>query len=410
MAHTVIIGAGQAGLQAASSLRERGYPGAITVVGDEIDLPYQRPPLSKDFLADGPDPDPLPLRAERFFEKTDVDLRRGARAVSIDRPGAVVVLDTGERLGYSTLVLATGAANRRLEVPGSDLSGVHDLRTLTDAQVLRGELGDARSVAVVGAGFIGLEFAAAARKRGLSVMVLEVGNRPLARALSPAMADHIAEAHRGMGTDLRLAEGLQSFRGEHGALTTVVGASGREYPADLVLVGIGVRPRDELAHAAGLDVDNGIVVDHCLRTNDPSIFAVGDCAVFPTPDGPRRLESVQNATDQGRHVALAILGVTAPYDEVPWFWSNQGSLRLQIAGISSPADDTVLSGDVEAGMFSVLCFRADRLVAVESLGKPADHMAARRLLAAGESPTQAEASEPGFSLKTFAAGQTAAPR
>jgi 3-phenylpropionate/trans-cinnamate dioxygenase ferredoxin reductase subunit len=257
---------------------------------------------------------------------------------------------------------------------------------------------------VVGAGFIGLEFAAVAVKRGVAVTVLEAAARPMGRGLSPQMSDYFTGAHLRMGTDLRLGEGLAALRGASGTVTAAVGSSGLEYPADLVVLGVGVRPCDELARGAGLAVDNGIAVDAQLRTSDPDIYAVGDCASFPGDASGRRLrlESVQNAVDQGRHVASAILGSAAPYAEVPWFWSNQGPLRLQIAGLVSPGDSTVLAGDEAGGRFSVFCFRNGRLVAVESLNRPADHMAARRVLAAGDLPTPEQVADPAFSLKDHA--------
>jgi len=402
--HVVIVGAGQAGVQVADSLRNRGFAGDISVIGDEPVLPYQRPPLSKDYMAADGDPGALPLRAERFFTEQRIDLRTGVRVTAIDRGRQTVTLERGERLCYSALVLATGAANRALPVPGVDLAGVHVLRTLADAEHLRAALATARSAVVVGAGFIGLEFAAVARKRGVEVTVLEAAERPMARALSPAMSRHLGGAHRGMGTDLRLGEGLTAFRGIGGTVVAAVGTSGQEYPADLVVVGVGVRPRDELARAAGLAVDDGIVVDERLRTTDPNVYAVGDCASAPgaLPGTRLRLESVQNATDQGRRLADALVDGTVGAAEVPWFWSTQGPLRLQIAGLGRPDDDAVVSGDVAGGRFSVFCFRGERLVAVESLNRPADHLAARRVLASGAHPTPVQVTDPRFSLKDHA--------
>src|SRR4051794_38375674 len=308
------------------------------------------------------------------------------------------------RSRYTALVLATGAVNRGLPVPGADLPGVHELRTLADAEALRTAMTAARSAVVVGAGFIGLEFAAAARKRGVEVTVLEAAPCPLGRAVSPEMSGYVTGAHRDMGTDLHVGEGLVGLTGRAGSVVAAVGTSGREHRADLVLVAVGVRPRDELAWAAGLAVDDGIVVDEQLRTSDPVVYAVGDCANVPGSDpGTRlRLESVQNATDHGRRVAAAIFDGTAGPREVPWFWSNQGPLRLQIAGLGGPGDDAVVSGDVPGGRFSVFRFRRGRLVAVESMNRPADHMAARRVLAGGALPTPEQVADPGYSLKDHA--------
>jgi 3-phenylpropionate/trans-cinnamate dioxygenase ferredoxin reductase subunit len=399
----VVIGAGHAGVQVADALRAAGHDGPLTVVGDEPALPYQRPPLSKEHLASTGTA--MPLRAERFFRENRIELRTGVTATAIDRASRIVHLDDGGTLPYDVLVLATGAANRTPAVPGADLPGVHALRTLADADELAAALPQARSVLVVGAGFVGLEVAAAARARGVPVTVLEAADRPLGRAVSPVMAEHLADAHRRMGTTLRLGEAVAGFTGR-GAVSSV----GLEYAADLVVVGIGVVPRTALAAAAGLPVSDGIVVDENLRTADPAIYAVGDCANHPNPHtGTRiRLESVQNATDQGRHVAAAILGHGRPYAELPWFWSHQGPLKLQIAGVRLPDDESVPCGDPATGRFSVCCFRDGRLVAVESLNRPADHIAARRLLTAGRSPHPGQVGDPAFSLKDFARRPVAA--
>ena len=401
----VIIGGGQAGLQTADSLRSGGYTGRISVIADEPGLPYQRPPLSKDYLTPGKDPSALPLRGRSFFAEKDIELRDGVAAQAVDRAAQTVTLTDGDVLPYRHLVFAAGAANRVLRCPGADLPGVHGLKTLTDAQTLHGALAAARDVVVVGAGFIGLEFAAAARAHGCTVTVLEFAARPMGRVLSPEMADFFAAAHLENGVRLRLNEGIDHFEaGPGGRVSAAVSSTGARYPADLVVAGIGVVPNDGLAAAAGLETNNGIVVDEALRTADPAVLAVGDCASFPSPhaSGRIRLESVQNATDQGRHAARTILGGPAPYADLPWFWSTQGSHRLQIAGLSAPGDQYVVNGDPGSGRFSILCFRDGRLAAVESVNSPADHMGARRLLAADHGPSPEEAAAPGFSLKSHA--------
>lgn len=400
----VVVGNGQAGIQLVDSLRKEGFAGTITVIGEEAHFPYHRPPLSKDYMAVGKDPKPLPLRAENFFADNAVDSRLGVQATRINRPARTLNLSDGSAVPYSKLVLATGAANRELSVPGSDLAGIYGLRTLSDAEAVHARLEHIGSVVIIGAGFIGLEFAAAARQRGLEVTVLEFADRPMGRVLSPVMSNWFAQAHREQGVNLRLGEGIMSFQGtDDGHVSAAVGTTGTAYPADLVLVGIGVLPRAELAVAAGLEVENGIVVDSSMRTRDPEIFALGDCANYPNHQagGRTRLESVQNATDQARHTAKSILGHRDEYTELPWFWSTQGDLKLQIAGIVRPGDQTVLRGDPATGKFSVFCFRNDRLAGVESVNQPGDHMAARRLLAQEHTVSQEQAADLGFDLKTY---------
>lgn len=396
----VIIGGGQAGVQTAASLREGGYQEPITIVADEGCLPYQRPPLSKDHLQDDSGV-PLPLRGADFFAQQDISLLRGKRAVSINRDKKIVHLRGGGELSYTHLVFATGARNRTLPCGGAALAGVYGLRTVDDAEALKQALPTARNVVVIGAGFIGLEFASVALARGCRVTVLEYAPRPMGRALSPFLGEWFAHAHRNTGINLRLSEGVASLETDgSGRVTEVVSTAGERYPADLVVTGVGVEPNDELAKQAGLATNNGIVVDATLRTADPAVLAVGDCANFPAAYAPTpcRLESVQNATDQARHAARAILGTVEPYDQVPWFWSLQGKFRLQMVGLTSPGDQTLELGDTATEKFSVLCFRDDVLVAVESVNKPGDHLAARKILGAGLQITRQEAETEGFSL------------
>ncbi|MFI8074208.1 NAD(P)/FAD-dependent oxidoreductase [Streptomyces sp. NPDC086033] len=406
----VVIGAGQAGVQVADALRQGGHVGPMALVGDEPVLPYQRPPLSKEYLSPAGTRTAPHLRAQQYFADHRIDLYIGVTAATVELRSRAVRLSDGRELPYDVLVLATGAANRTLAVPGADLARIHTLRTLADAETLRSALPDSRAVLVVGAGFIGLEFAAAARERGLRATVIEAADRPLGRALSPEMAGHIAVAHQKAGTDLRLGEAVARFTGDGGRVNGAISTKGARYPADLVLVGIGVVPRVELAVQAGLPVADGIVVDEYLRTADSAVYAVGDCANHPNVHaGVRmRVESVQNATDQARHVASMILGGTDAYAELPWFWSHQGELKLQIAGVRRPDDESVVTGDPDVGRFSVCCYRRGRLVAVESLNCPADHVAARRVLAAGRSPEPGQLRDPGFSLKEFARKTVAA--
>lgn len=400
MSSVVIVGAGHAGVQVADTLRAMNFGGSIILLGEDPAVPYQRPLLSKDFVSEQ-EAKPLPLRAEKFYTEARIELRTGVRVIEIERSHHRLRLDDGTAIPYSNLVLATGAANRPLDIEGTSLSGVHSLRTLGDAEALRADLSTSRSVVVVGAGFIGLEFAAAAHKRGIRVTVLESGERPMSRAVSTEMSSYIAGAHRRLGTDLRLGEGLVGLAGRNGRVRAVVSTRGREYPADLVILGVGVVPRDELARSAGLEVENGILVDHLLRTGDPAIYAVGDCASRPdaTGTGRVRIESAPNAIDQGRHVAKTILGEAEPYASLPLFWSHQGPLRLQIAGLATSSDRSVVCGDMEQSRFSVFRFRKDCLVAVESINHPADHMSARTALGLDRHPTPDEVAEPGFCLK-----------
>ncbi|MGW9550797.1 NAD(P)/FAD-dependent oxidoreductase [Citricoccus zhacaiensis] len=401
----VIIGGGQAGLQAAASLREGGYAGPVTIVAEEPGQPYQRPPLSKDYLKDHSSAAPLPLRGPAFCAEQDIDLRAGSAATGVDRQSRTVTLADGTVLPYTSLILATGARNRELPTPGLELPGIHGLRTLADAEQLGAALDTARNVVVVGAGFIGLEFATAALARGSHVTVLEFAPRPMGRALTPLLGDWFADAHRQLGLDLRLNEGIAAFEaGDDGRVGFAVSTTGKRYPADLVVAGVGVQPNDQLAAEAGLETANGIVVDANLRTEDPDVYAIGDCANFPCEHagGPFRLESVQNATDHARHVAKVILGAEVPYRELPWFWSTQGPFRLQMANIVRAQDETVVVGDPDPAnpKFSVFCFRDGVLAAVESVNQPGDHLAARKILAAGIEVSREEALTEGFSLRT----------
>ncbi len=400
----VIIGGGQAGLQAADALRLEGYDGKIDVIAEESGLPYQRPPLSKDYLSPGKEAAPLPLRGPSFFLDKHITLHAGVRALAVDRTERTVKTSEGV-LDYDHLVFATGARNRMLNCPGALLPGIHGLKTLSDAEALNLALPSARNIVIIGAGFIGLEFAAAALAHGCNVTVLEFAPRPMGRALTPVMSEWFAGALRSRGINLRLDEGIDRFEpGADGRVGAAVSTSGVSYPADLVLVGIGVQPNDTLARDSGIETNNGIVVDETLRTTDPAVLAIGDCANFPSAHslGNLRLESVQNATDQGRHAARTILGTGSPYEALPWFWSTQGPYKLQMAGIPQPNDDILILGDQSEAKFSVLCFREGILAAVESVNHAADHMAARKVLSAGIAITRTQAEREGFTLKAAA--------
>jgi 3-phenylpropionate/trans-cinnamate dioxygenase ferredoxin reductase subunit len=401
----VIVGGGQAGLEAAAALRAGGYDGAVTIVGEEPGLPYERPPLSKGLLSGERSAADTALRPQPFFAEQAIELLAGRQATSIDRQRRSVELDDGTSLRYEHLVLATGARNRELVLAGAELEGVLALRTLADAIELRERLGRAQSVVIVGAGFIGLEVASVAAKAGLDVTVIEAEPRPMTRTTTAETAAFFSAAHAGNGVGLSHGRALAAIHGSAGRATHVEDAGGGRYRADVVLLAVGIVPNDELAAAAGLAVARGVLVDQHLRTADHAISAIGDCARFPSRlwESPVLLESVQNAADQARSVAARITGTLAPYAAVPWFWSDQAGVRLQIAGRTADAEQTVLSGDRGGARFSTLCFRAGRLCGVESVGRAGDHVAARQLLASadpGLSPTAAAAA--GFELKAYA--------
>jgi len=400
-AGTVIIGAGQGGYQVAASLREYGYAEPIVIVGDEKVLPYQRPPLSKAYLTGDMTADRLLLRPQSYYEKHRIDLITGDRAAALDRQAGRVTLASGAALAYDHLVLATGARNRKLPVEGAELDGVLYLRTLAEADAIKQRFAAAANIVVAGAGFIGLELAAVASKLGKNVTVLEALPRCMSRAVSRLVSDFYAEAHAQFGGRLLLNTRLQKIHGQVGHVVGVILSDGRELPADVVLVGIGIEPNTDLAQSAGLAVANGIVVDAQLRTADAKVSSIGDCASFPDPLSGQmiRLESVQNAVDQGRCVAKRIVGQPHDYAAVPWFWSDQRDLKLQMVGLTAGCDRAVLRGDPASRAFSVFCFRGERLLGIEAINRAADHMFGRRLLAAGETVTPAEAADPAFDLK-----------
>jgi len=402
----VIAGAGQAGFQTAASLRQDGFAGRIVIIGHEPGLPYQRPPLSKAYLMGKTTAEALTLRPEKFFADNRIELIAQTRVTAIDRTNKRVALSSGGALDYDHLVLAFGAHNRTLPIPGADLDGVFGLRTLADADAIGAMLADAHEVVVAGAGFIGLEFAEVASALGKSVHVLELADRTMARAISPAMSQLFADAHALWGVKIDFGQGLARIDGDGRRVTGVDTTDGRKRPADIVVFGIGVLPTVAVAAEAGLDIDNGIKVDAMLVTSDPTISAIGDCAAFPSPfaDSYIRLESVQNAADQGRAVAARLMGKAAPYSAVPWFWSDQRDLKLQIAGLSIGADRTIVVGNPEERRMSVLCFKRDKLIAVESVNRGSDHVAARKIFGRGAPAlSPEEASTPDFDLKGWAA-------
>jgi 3-phenylpropionate/trans-cinnamate dioxygenase ferredoxin reductase subunit len=404
----VIVGAGHAGFQLAASLRQGGFDGTIVLLGDEPVLPYQRPPLSKDYLDGKIGLDLLLMRPEVFYRDHRIDYLPGTRAVEIDRAGSQLRLASAETLGYDHLVLATGARNRIPPLPGIELDGVCYLRNLAETDELRQRLAAAEHIAVIGAGFIGLEFAAVARSKSKPVRILELTDRVMGRVVCPVTSEFFAAAHRQNGVEFSFGAQTVRIAGDGGRVDHLELASGERLEADLVLVSIGVVPNGELAAAAGLAVQNGIVVDVQLLTADPAISAIGDCCAYPSvhADGNMtRLEAVQNAADHARCVADRILGKAHPYTALPWFWSEQGPLRLQIAGLTAGHDHTVRRGSVENGEFSVFCYRDGTLLGVESVNRPADHAHARRLLSAGRQVTTEQAADDSFDLRAAASAR-----
>ncbi|MDQ0829221.1 3-phenylpropionate/trans-cinnamate dioxygenase ferredoxin reductase subunit [Streptomyces achromogenes] len=380
MAGVVVVGGGQAAFSVVSTLRASGYAAPVTVFAAEPHLPYQRPPLSKKAHTE-PEGLRVELVPESFYRERNIDLRLGDDVVALDTAAATVVTRTGARVPYAHLVLATGARNRPLPVPGAELDGVHALRSLDDALTIGRALTTARDVVVVGGGFIGLELARVALARGARVTVVELADRLLSRAVSRELELPLRERHEHAGVRVLTGTGVRALEGP-GRVDRVV--TDREVlAADLVVYGIGAIPRDDLAREAGLAVDDGVVVDEQLRSvTDPRISAVGDCARHPHPhaEGLVRLESVQNAIDQGTLVGRRIAGSPASYESLPWFWSDQGDLRLQIAGLRSPADEVRLVPGDSPERLAGYAFRDGLLVAVETLNWPAEHLAARRLL------------------------------
>ncbi len=404
MSGLVIIGASYAGVQAALSARAAGYAEPIRLVADESSLPYQRPPLSKGFLLGQASEDSLILRDEEFFRDKGIDLVLGAKAVRIDRHDRRVALASDERLGFDRLLVATGSRARPLTVPGADLPGLHYLRSLTDAQELKGKLAAVSEIVIIGGGFIGLEVASSARKLGKSVTVIETASRLLERAVSPVISRFLLDLHRDHGVDICLSETVARIEKDHDTLSVVCG-SGQRLHGELVLVGIGGIANAELAAEAGLACDNGIVVDAFGRTEDPGIYAAGDCASHHNAFASKRirLESVQHAQDQGKSAGTAIADHLVPYASVPRFWSDQYEAKLQIVGLSEGGDRHVIRGAVDQGQFSVFIYRGDRLVAVDSINRPGEQLIARKLIGAGASPSPSpgQVADLSFDLKAL---------
>ncbi|WP_028205116.1 NAD(P)/FAD-dependent oxidoreductase [Paraburkholderia nodosa] len=401
----VIIGAGQAGYQLAASLREAGYTKRVVLVGEEPELPYQRPPLSKAYLGGTCEAENLTFQQQPFYTRAGIELILGERVSRIDRDAQCVWTIGGRRIDYEQLVFATGARNRAFGA-APRVNGLIDLRTMRDAGALRAALGQARQPVVIGAGFLGLEFAAVAAAQGVPAHVIEAGPAPMSRVVSAQVGEAFRAHHEALGTGFTFNANVHSIHAQDDRVSAVELTDGTHIQADLVVLSIGVVPNVELAQAAGLEADNGIVVNASLATADPNIYALGDCASFPSrfAGGRCRIESVQNAVDQARYLATRLApkepAAASPYDAVPWFWSDQGGAKLQIAGLGMRrAEEIVLRGDCGSMQFSVYGFAQGRLISVESVNRAGDHIAARRLIAAGAPVTPAQVADETFNLR-----------
>jgi 3-phenylpropionate/trans-cinnamate dioxygenase ferredoxin reductase subunit len=384
----VIVGAGHAGVQAAASLREEGYDGPVILLGDENELPYHKPPLSKTFIKDA-EAKPQPLRGEAFYTGNAIDFRPGVHVERIDRGQGRLELAGGETLGFDRLVLATGSRPRLLPLPGSELAGVLSLRSLGDARLIREQSVASEEVVILGGGFIGLEIAATLTAGGRKVTVVEATHRLLGRAVAPAIASHVHMRLEAMGVRILTGTTVERLEGDSGHVVAAVTSTGERLPAQMVIIGIGVVPNVELAQAAGLAIANGIGVDQQMRTSAPEILAIGDAASYRHwfTGGDVRLESVQNATDQARLAARTITGHDSAYSAVPWFWSDIGDMKLQMVGLTTGSDSSVVLGDFGENRFSIYHYAGDRLLGIESVNRPGDHMLGRKMLGAGFSPT-----------------------
>jgi 3-phenylpropionate/trans-cinnamate dioxygenase ferredoxin reductase subunit len=400
----IVVGGGQAAISLIARLRDLGDGRPVVLISEEPVPPYQRPPLSKKYLLGEMDLARLLLRPERWYDEHDVTLRLGCRVEAIDRSAKTVVLADGERISYDRLALTTGSVPRRLPAAiGGDLGGVFTVRSLGDVDAMARDFAPGRSLLVVGGGYIGLEAAAVAAKLGLKVTVLEMAERILQRVAAPATSDYFRALHEAHGVRIRESTALGELIGEAGRVTGARLASGEVIEADFVVVGIGIRPNDDLAKRAGLAVDDGILVDAACRTSDPEIVAAGDCTRFPLGDGLGRLESVQNAADQGEAAAESLAGRDVAYRPAPWFWSDQFDVKLQIAGLNSGYETTVVRPGKREHALSVWYFKGGRLLAVDAMNDGAAYMIATRLLAAGRSPAPERIADPALDLKTLLA-------
>ena len=402
MKSVVIVGASHAAAETIASLRKFGWDGKIVLIGDEPMLPYQRPPLSKAYYQGDIEAEKLLIRPESFYEKNEVVVKLGVRVDSINREAHSVTLNNGETVDYTHLILATGTRARKLPIPGADLDKINYLRTKQDVDLIKSQLQSGSTLVIVGAGYIGLEVAASAVKRGVKVVVFEAMDRVLARVTSPQVSEFYQTVHQQEGVEIRLNSGLTKFEKDGSGLIAYT-ADGEQIKCDSVIVGIGVIPNIELAEDAGLDCDNGIIVDQFTQTNDPAIFAIGDCSNHHSIiyDRRIRLESVPNAMEQAKVAAATICGRGQAYNQLPWFWSDQYDVKLQTAGLLQDYDQVVTRGDQENRKFAVFYLKKGQLIAVDALNSPAEFMLSKKLIINKVSPNIDQLADPDVSLKLF---------
>ena len=396
----VIVGGGHAAGQAAASIRQQGFDAELILIGAEPHIPYQRPPLSKQYLAGEQPLDKVLLRPEKFYADRTIDVRTGITVENIDRSGQFVACSDGSLVAYDQLLLATGSRARRPDLPGIDLDGVHTLRTIADVDKIRTEMENASQLVIVGGGYIGLEVAAVAAAAKIQVTILEMEGRILERVTHPVMSAFYHELHAGKGVDIRTRARASAFVG-NGRIEKVLCADGTTVDADLVIVGVGVVPNVEVAFDAGLACDNGIVVDERCVTSDPSIFAAGDCTNHPNTllDRRLRLESVPNAMEQSRVAASNLTGGDTRYASIPWFWSDQYDLKLQMVGFSSDGDESITRGEPETHKFAMFHFHDGKVVAAEAVNSPREFLVAKQLI--GKTVDPNALSNPEVDLKSL---------
>jgi 3-phenylpropionate/trans-cinnamate dioxygenase ferredoxin reductase subunit len=401
MSGVVIIGAGHAAGQAAASLRQAKYAGDITIVGDEAHIPYQRPPLSKAYLKGDQSADKVYLRAESFYADRDIAMKLSTRATAIDTTAKTVALSSDETLHYDHLLISTGSRPRKLSIEGSDLPGIHYLRTMDDVDGLRDGMQADANLVIVGGGYIGLEVAAVGRELGLNVHVLEMEERILQRVTTPEMSAYYHQLHEGRGVNIHTNTAVTGFAGDGKVQEVLCGD--KRFPADIVIVGIGIIPNTELAEAAGIVCNNGIVVDDHCCTSDPNVYAAGDCTNHPNPllDRRLRLESVPNAMDQARVSTANMLGDDKTYAAIPWFWSDQYELKLQMVGFSADGDAQVLRGDMASNQFAIFYLKDGKVVAADAVNSPKEFMLCKQLV--GKSADPAMLADPEADLKSLLA-------